>query len=163
MGLLKGRRKLKLTIELIPESVWGENLRKYLPKEVWIRIRKEVLKKSSYRCSICGSSEKLQCHEVWDFDDENHTLRFKGFMSLCEKCHLVKHFGVAGILASEGKVDMNELVRHFMKVNNCDLKTFEEHKKEAFRKFEERSKYEWNIDISALIEYTNKKLGEGGS
>ncbi len=144
------KKNLKLTIELIPEGAWGENLRKYLPKEVWDRIRKEVIKKSNYKCSICGSSEKLQCHEVWEFDDENHILKLKGFMALCENCHLVKHFGMAGILASDGKIELKELIQHFMRVNNCDLKTFEEHKKEAFKRFEERSKYEWLIDISGI-------------
>lgn len=148
-------KDLKLTIELIPESAWGENLRKYLPKKVWDRIRKEVFKKSGYKCAICGSSEKLQCHEVWEFDDENHILKLKDFMALCEKCHLVKHFGMAGVLASEGKINLEELIRHFMRVNNCDRKTFEEHKREAFKKFHERSRYEWLLDISVLKSYNN--------
>jgi len=37
-----------------------------------------------------------------------------------------------------------------MEVNNCDRLTFEEHKKEAIQKFNERSRYEWLIDISIL-------------
>jgi hypothetical protein len=45
------KKDLKLTIELIPESAWGENLRKYLPKEIWEKIRKEVFRKANYKCS----------------------------------------------------------------------------------------------------------------
>jgi len=35
-----------------------------------------------------------------------------------------------------------------MKVNNCDRFIFEEHLAQAYKKFEERSKYEWTIDLS---------------
>jgi hypothetical protein len=58
------KKELKLTIELIPESAWGENLRKYLRKEIWEKIRKEVFRKANYKCSICGKRGKLHCHEV---------------------------------------------------------------------------------------------------
>jgi len=98
------KKDLKLTIELIPESAWGENLRKYLPKEIWEKIRKEVFRKANYKCSICGKRGKLHCHEVWEYDDQNHILKLKGFMALCENCHLIKHWGMATILASEGKI-----------------------------------------------------------
>ncbi len=69
-------------------------------------------------------------------------------MALCEKCHLVKHFGMAGILASEGKINLEDLIKHFMKVNSCDRRTFEEHK------------YEWLIDISVLKSYNIEKQGK---
>lgn len=144
------KKDLKLTIELIPESAWGENLRKYLPKEIWEKIRKEVFRKANYKCSICGKRGKLHCHEVWEYDDQNHILKLKGFMALCENCHLIKHWGMATILASEGKIKLEDLIKHFMEVNNCDRLTFEEHKKEAIQKFNERSRYEWLIDISIL-------------
>jgi hypothetical protein len=144
------KKDLKLTIELIPESAWGENLRKYLPKEIWEKIRKEVFRKANYKCSICGKRGKLHCHEVWEYDDQNHILKLKGFMALCENCHLIKHWGMATILASEGKIKLEDLIKHFMEVNNCDRLTFEEHKKEAIQKFNERSRHEWLIDISIL-------------
>jgi len=144
------KKELKLTIELIPESAWGENLRKYLRKEIWEKIRKEVFRRANYKCSICGKRGKLHCHEVWEYDDQNHILKLKGFMALCENCHLIKHWGMATILASEGKIKLEDLIKHFMEVNNCDRLTFEEHKKESIQKFNERSRYEWLIDISIL-------------
>lgn len=62
-------------------------------------------------------------------------------------CHHVKHIGLAGILALEGKLDYEKVVEHFMNVNNCDRRTFEEHKKRAFEKWREQSKHEWHIDL----------------
>ena len=139
---------LKLTIELVPSSSWNQNLRSLLKPKMWESLRKEIYKKYNYKCAICNSGGRLHAHEVWEYDDKNHIQKLENLIALCSKCHAVKHIGLAGIQASEGKINYENLVKHFMKVNNCDRQTFEKHSEEAFKKFEEQSRYEWQIDLS---------------
>ena len=145
---MPNNKKLKLIIELVPASSWQNNLRSLLKPQMWENLRKEVYKKNNYKCVICGAGEKLHAHEVWEYDDEKHIQKLVNLIAICSKCHAVEHIGLAGIQASQGKVNFENLVKHFMKVNNCDRETFEKHQKEAFKKFEERSRFDWGLDLS---------------
>jgi len=62
-------------------------------------------------------------------------------------CHHVKHIGLAGILAREGKIDFDAVVKHFMKVNDCDEEAFKKHYDEAFEIWEKRSAVKWKVDL----------------
>lgn len=143
---------LRLEIELVPKSSWYDNLRKHTSKENWDRIRKDAYAKYGYRCGICGADAELNCHEIWEYDNENQIQKLKGFIALCDMCHHVKHIGLAGILASEGKLDYEKVIEHFMRVNNCDRATFEEHCERAFDEWRRRSKHQWQVDLG---EYTD--------
>ncbi|KKQ41912.1 MAG: hypothetical protein US60_C0027G0012 [Microgenomates group bacterium GW2011_GWC1_37_8] len=154
---------LKLTIELVPSSSWNQNLRSLLKPQMWENLRKEVYKKYNYKCAIClqpgglpARRVSLHAHEVWKYDDENHVQKLVDLIALCSKCHAIKHIGFAGIQASVGYLDYEELVKHFMKVNNCNRETFEKQQKEAYKKFEKRSKYEWSLDLQ---DYKDKITG----
>jgi hypothetical protein len=59
----------------------------------------------------------------------------------------VKHIGLAGIHAAKGIVDYEKVAQHFMNVNRCDRDTFEQHKKQAFAQWRQRSRYQWQIDF----------------
>jgi len=147
-------KELKLTIELVPSSLWYTSLKRRLSVVEWDRLRKKIYDKFNHRCSICGSNKKLDCHEVWEYDDKNHIQKLIGFVALCRMCHFVKHIGLAQTLALKGKLNYEDVVRHFMKVNKCDRNTFEKHKKVAFKQWRKRSKYKWQIDFGKY----NKKL-----
>ena len=140
-------KELQLKIELVPSTSWYDNLRKVLPKSEWDKIRKAAYVNYGHRCGICGTEGRLNCHEIWEYDDKKHIQKLKGFIALCDMCHHVKHIGLAGILASEGKLDYEKVIEHFMKVNNCDRRTFEEHKKRAFDEWRKRSQHEWHVDL----------------
>ncbi len=144
---------LRLTIELVPASCWYTNLRKVLPREAWDRVRRSVYAACDYRCAICGASGKLHCHEVWSYDDATHIQRLEGFQALCEQCHHVKHLGHAGVLASQGKFDYDQIVAHFLRVNGCDRATFERRRRTAFAQWEERSRHEWTTDFRLAPPY----------
>jgi len=143
----KKEKKLRLTIELVPSTTWANNLRKYMSKKDWDKTRKKAYAKAGYRCEICGREGRLSCHEIWEYDDKKHIQKLAGFIALCTMCHHVKHIGLAGILARDGKLDYEKVVEHFMVVNKCDRRTFEEHRERAFRIWEERSKHDWQIDL----------------
>lgn len=141
---------LKLTIELVPASAWQNNLRFILKPSMWKKLRRLTIKKYNFKCAICNISGWLQTHEVWEYDDKNHIQKLKNIIPLCRMCHAVKHIGLTGIQASRGALDYERVIKHFMKVNNCNRETFEKHQKSAFKKFEERSRYEWQLDLSIL-------------
>lgn len=64
----------------------------------------------------------------------------------------VKHIGLSGILAIEGKLDYEKVIEHFIKVNNCDRNVFEKHRDKAFEKWRARSSHNWQVDLG---EYKN--------
>ncbi len=153
-------KELKLTIELVPATSWYDNLRKVLPKSDWDKIRKRIYVEYGHRCGICGTKGRLNCHEIWEYDDKKHIQKLMGFIALCDMCHYVKHIGLAGILSSEGKLDYEKVVKHFMKVNNCDEETFKEYKKRAFDEWRKRSQYKWRVDLGEyedMIKNASKK------
>jgi hypothetical protein len=147
MRASESQSSLRLTIELVPASCWYSNLRQVLPREAWDRIRRQVYAACGYRCAICGARGKLHCHEVWSYDDAQRIQRLEGFQALCENCHHIKHIGHAGILASQGKLDFDHLVAHFLRVNQCDRETFARHRDAAFAAWEERSRHEWTTSF----------------
>ena len=124
---------MELTIELVPSTVWYSSLYRLLPREVWDRIRNEIIENNGRKCQICGETEgKMNLHEIWEYNDAEHVQKLEGFVLLCAMCHHIKHIGLAGILANEGKLDYDEVIEHFCKVNKCTKNDFEKQEKKAF-------------------------------
>lgn len=137
---------MKLDFELVPRPCWGENLRKRLKQSVWDKIRKAVYIKNNGSCAICGDvSSILHCHEVWDYAIVNGKgiQKLIDLIPICKMCHHVKHIGQASILSNKGELDMNEVIDHFIRVNQCSRSVFEREKKKAFEVWEKRNSYEW--------------------
>lgn len=140
-------------MELVPSTVWESSLYRLMPREIWNRIRDDFIKENGRKCQICGETTgTMNLHEIWNYDDTKHIQKLEGFILLCKMCHHVKHIGLAGVLAEEGKLDYNEVIRHFCKVNNCSEKEFEKHREEAFEIWEKRSKFEWKQDFGEYNE-----------
>ena len=116
-----------------------------------------------YKCGICTSNGRMNCHELWSYDDRRHVQKLDGFVALCDGCHHVKHIGLAGILATRGKLDYGEVVEHFMKVNRCSWQAFERHRSDAFALWKERSKFEWKVVVGDYGEDRSKKISEAGA
>lgn len=143
-------KNLKLYIELVPKTCWYENLRKVLSKAEWDRIRKQTYSEVGNKCSICGAEGRLNCHEIWEYDDKNNTQILRGFQALCDNCHNIKHIGFVNVQINKGiwsKDVMDNLAKHFMKVNGCSMTTFKQHVEEAFNTWQERSKKNWTTDL----------------
>lgn len=143
--------KQELTIELVPETSWFTNVRSLVPTAEWDRIRKKAYTAAGYQCEICGGvgpKWPVECHEIWDYDDEAHTQTLRGLIALCPSCHHVKHIGLAGVL---GRGDQAK--RHLASVNGWTLKQANNYIKAAFAQWTARSKHEWDVDVSYLEEY----------
>lgn len=143
------KTKLKLTIELVPETSWHNNLRSLLPKSAWETLRKKVLADYKNVCGICGAAGTLHCHEIWNYDDAKQVQTLTGCIALCPLCHAIKHMGLSELRSGEAKRE--KIIAHFMVVNTCDRKIFEDHRREAFKLFEERSKHRWQAFIGDRI------------
>jgi phage terminase large subunit GpA-like protein len=147
--------------QTIVKCTSGANLRRAVTRATWDQIRRAAYREYDYRCGICGARGRMTCHERWAYDDDTATQTLLGFMALCELCHHVKHIGLAGILAREGRLDYDEVVQHFMAVNECDESTFEEHRAQAYHVWRQRSTHPWTVDVgpyAAMV--TAKAKGE---
>ncbi len=148
---------MRLTIELVPRTSWYSNMRSVMPQSAWDRLRKSVYAEYNHRCGVCGAEDRLECHEIWEYDDKNHIQTLRGFIALCALCHRVKHIGLAGIHAREGKLDYEQVIEHFMRVNECNRKAFEQHKKQAFEQWRLRSQYQWQVNLGDYESLVSKR------
>ncbi len=139
------QKNFKLSIELVPETCWHNNLRSLLPKEKWGVLRKKVYADYKNRCGICGNTGRLEAHEMWQYDDENHIQKLIGIIALCSLCHGVSHFGRSETVASPAWRE--RLIAHFMKINGATRGEFEAHRQEAYKIFEERSQHSWKLSL----------------
>lgn len=144
-----------LTIELVPETSFYNNLRKMMSQESWDKLRKSIYAKYNHICGICGASGKMNCHEIWEYDDRHHIQHLKGFISLCDLCHHCKHIGYAQILSNEGKLDFDDVVNHFLKVNKCSMREYEDYIGKMWEQWEERSNHSWKIDLGEYKSLVN--------
>ena len=150
---------MKLEIDLVPRTTWYNNLRKVLPKSEWDILRKRSYAEANHECKICGDKDKLNCDEMWEFDDKNGIQRLKGLQAVCENCHHVKHIGFVQVQIGTGvwpESMIVDLKRHFTRVNNTTADEFDRHIKEAFKTWRERSKKEWKIDFGDFKDLVNK-------
>jgi len=139
---------MRLIAELVPSTVWYSSLYRLLPREVWNGLREKIITENGRKCQVCGETEgKMNLHEIWSYDDAEFVQKLDGFILLCEMCHHIKHIGLAGILAKEGKLDYDKVRKHFCTVNGCSEEEFETHLKNAFMVWSNRSKHQWKQDF----------------
>jgi hypothetical protein len=149
---------LRLKIELVPSPCWYNNLRERMLRPEWDKLRRQIYARYQWRCGICNTSNvTLHCHEIWQYDDKQHIQKLTGFICLCPMCHYCKHMGKAGLLAAEGKLDINQVIEHFMRVNQCSREEYEEHSKQAWDTWKARSRHEWTTDLGIYAGLVNEQ------
>jgi len=155
----------KLTIELVPSTCWFSNVRSELPKKEWDRLRKESYAKANHKCEVCGGSGReqgykhsVECHEIWHYDDENKIQTLEGLISLCPRCHQVKHMGRTTVIGKQAVA-----FKHLEEVNGWDHKQVVEYVAHAFLEHRWRSNFEWKLNVGILTEQygVDKKLIKG--
>ena len=140
----------KLTIELVPQSVWEKNLRSLLSKSEWDQLRRYCYRKAGYKCEVCGGrgpKHPVECHELWSFDDENNIQTLNGLIALCPTCHSVKHIGFASITGRK-EAAMNQL----KKVNGWDDYEADDYVAACFQVWNERNREDWTINIDWALD-----------
>ena len=144
--------KTKLTVELIPTTCHFSNVRTTVTAAEWDKIRFISYAAADNKCEICGDNglnqgykHRVECHEVWEYDDENYIQKLVKLISLCVRCHQVKHIGRAIAI---GKLTVCK--QQLAKVNKWTPKEIDDHIVSSFELHKERSKHQWTLDISLL-------------
>jgi len=153
----------KLSVELIPSTCHFSNVRTTVKPSEWDKIRFISYEAADNKCEICkdtgkaqGYKHNVECHEIWNYDDEKHEQKLVGLISLCPTCHQVKHIGRA-IAIGKQSVCFLQLA----KVNKWTPQQVQEHVIASFELHKERSRYKWTLDLSLLTkEPYNIKLKE---
>lgn len=121
----------------------------------WDTVRKESYKRANHRCEICGGvgtnqgvKWPVECHETWSYDDATHIQTLVSLISLCPRCHMVKHIGRAKVT---GKY--KEAISHMMSVNGWSTEQAERHVAEAFTVWRRRSTSPWKLNTDAISGY----------
>lgn len=142
---------IPLHVDMIPSSSWGASLSNLLTPDCWKQIRRVAFRRARYVCEICGQiNGPVECHELWAFDDQRtvdgwNTQRLQSLLCLCHDCHEMFHPGLANI---NGRGQ--EVAERMMTINAW---TDEEHGiavNHMNRKFEQRSRKAWMLDLSIL-------------
>ena len=139
---------MELRVELVPSTSWGANLRSELTKSQWDRLRKAQYVLAGHRCEICGGKgprHPVECHEVWDYDDEVGAQTLVRLIALCPRCHEVKHYGLA-----ESRGNGRRALKHLMLVNRWTEDEAVAHIKAAAVQWQERSEHQWILDLRWL-------------
>jgi len=144
----------KLTIELIPSTCFRSNVRTMVSTKDWDKIRHISYESANNKCEICGDTGKnqgykhnVECHEIWDYDDDNHIQKLVGLISLCVNCHQVKHIGRAIAIGKQ-----TQCFSQLSKINKWTEKQITKHITESFDLHKKRSKHQWGLDISLLTQ-----------
>lgn len=141
----------RLTIELVPATCFVSNLRHVLRRKDWDTLRRQTYQAAGHRCGVCGghgTTDALECHEVWEYDDHRHVQRLQRLAALCPACHRVKHMGLT---VKRGLHD--EALTHLASVNGWSLEHAVAYAKQAFAEWRARSEHGWVLDLERLRDY----------
>lgn len=158
-----GNIRPKLTIELIPTTCHFSNVRTMISSKDWDKLRFISYEKANNQCEICGDNglnqgykHRVECHEVWEYNDETHVQKLIKLVSLCVNCHQVKHIG-RSIAIGKSVICFKQLA----KVNQWTRTEILAHIEASFELHHIRSKFQWELDLSLLeTEPYNIKLKE---
>ncbi len=140
-----------LTVELVPSTCWFSNLRSELSKDQWDQLRRPIFKRAGNRCEVCGGKgthHPVECHEVWQYNDEQHIQRLVGLVALCPACHEAKHMGFASSTGRGGQARA-----HLARMNGWSMDDVELYLEAQFEQWSRRSQHEWSLDLSWLHQF----------
>jgi hypothetical protein len=149
--------EFKLSIAMVPPQLWGENLRKYLSRTEWNKIRESIFTISP-NCTICEAEvvgAARHAHEEWVYEIRRRPRTGKatlvGVRTICRTCHFVEHPGFVNAMIAKGQftADIRKTLRkHFCSVNGCKPADCRRHEDEADARFLEFLRIKcWRIDF----------------
>lgn len=143
--------ELKLPIELVPSTSWFTNLRSLMTSAQWDHIRRDCYNEAGYRCEVCGGKGRkhpVECHEIWEYNDEYGLQTLIGTVALCPPCHKVKHMGLQ---LSRGTEAFMRSLNHFKVVNDITVEMAELEVMKAFAVHHQRSQIDWEVNVDWIV------------
>lgn len=137
-----------LSVELVPKTCFWTNVRSNVSRAEWETCKDFVKKRSGSRCEICGGRGKrypVDCHEIWEYDDERWIQTLVGLIALCPACHEVKHMG-----RTIGIGNGDRAIAHLCRINGWNGAQAEAYCMRAFHIWKLRSQHQWELDITFL-------------
>lgn len=142
--------------QAIPSTSWGANLHNLLSDTDWNKLRASTFAASCYRCEICGTSNGLECHELWRYDEPfSRTPRPSGtdfgiqtlakLISLCGQCHEAHHLGNAKL---RGRLE--QAFTHIGEINEWSTEEVGDYYRYMAATWRRRSQFLWMLDLSIL-------------
>lgn len=158
------RRAPYLVSQLVPEPLWGVNLRSLLPRSQWDALRRTVYAHAGHRCRVCGGTGPqwpVECNEQWAYESGGAgcgVQKLLRLVALCPDCHTVKHLGKANV---DGRYEA--AVLHLAHVNRWTIDEARQHAEAAFETWLKRSHMSWKLDLSLLRDWgiLNLDLDDG--
>jgi hypothetical protein len=142
--------------DMLPENVWGSNLRGILTRTEWDRLRVPVCERAGNVCEVCSRAgfdpdtrrwRRPDCHELWSFEirGDRFVQRLDRLIALDADCHRVQHIGLAG-----AKGEMHLVRRRLAEVNRWKAERSQAAIEEAFAICRHRASFHWDLDLSLL-------------
>ena len=138
------RTVVPMVVDLIPATAWHASLANILVKSSWDSIREAEVAKTG-GCTECGVKTRTECHERWSYHADLGVQRLEGFETLCGACHETRHLGFANV---RGRLPM--AMDRLAMINRLKVSERRPYLNLVFAMFEERSKYMWAMDLSAV-------------
>jgi hypothetical protein len=142
-----------LFVDMIPASAWWSHARYCIAPQDWERVRRLVTTRAGRRCEACGRGEDrggglfLDTHERWAYDTAAGVQRLRRLICLCTLCHLVCHYGRAGVTGQRDKA-----YTHLLQVTGMGPTAADQHVEAAMATWLQRSETTWELDIAILTE-----------
>jgi hypothetical protein len=144
----------KLTVEMVPRTCHYSNVRTMVTPKQWDELRFATYDKAKHTCEICGDNghnqgykHRVECHEIWNYDDNTQTQKLTGLIALCPTCHQVKHIGRSKRIGKG-----YNCYKQLTKVNHWTKEMIDKHILDSQAEYRIRSKMQWKLDISILNE-----------
>ncbi|GAA2121771.1 hypothetical protein [Glycomyces algeriensis] len=142
--------------DMLPENVWGSNLRGILPKADWDRLRIPVCEAAGNRCEVCsqpgydpdtGRQRRPDCHELWHFEvtSTSAVQRLARLVALCPDCHRVQHAGRASV-----RGELSKVVGQLRAVNSWNHSEVRQALHNAEERYRWRRQFNWDLDLTLL-------------
>lgn len=78
-------------IQAIKSHACKMDYKDFLATPYWTAVRKQVMKKSNYKCSLCASKGKLNIHHKTYENRGLEIINLQDLICLCESCHTHFH------------------------------------------------------------------------
>ena len=138
----------KLIPEMIPKTSFFINLRSMLRKDEWDDLRRATYRRANYVCEICsgkGTEHPVECHEVWDYNENTSIQKLVRCIALCPACHEAIHLGLAGVRGRK-----KQAMEHLKKVNGLSDADVQEIVDGAWKLWKRRNAVKWKMDITVI-------------
>ena len=154
--------RIKLTIELIPQSTWGKNCRSMLTTNQWNYLKKQIVSAADNVCQICkGEDITLDCHEEWGYNYHKRIQYLKSLKAICKLCHYAKHFGRTKVVESQEVFNLT--YSHILRVNKMTPAQFVDYMIDIETEQGIRTQVNWTVNINKVNDYLPSYLQYDGN